>query len=157
KTTAPALSTPKQRPAPQPLAPSPQGRRGIARRSIPHAADHFPSKTNTTPPIYPTDFVHPVHSAQMFTHKAPIPLWREARELLSQLWSNFGAPSAMAFQGAFDKLNHDLLCKWLRGCEAMLRALLFMEAVELCVAGALPAPKQRTPRPRQPREKRVHD
>src|SRR5262249_36496998 len=111
----------------------------------------------TTPPIYPTDFVHPVHSAQMFTHKAPIRLWREARELLSQLWSNFGAPSAMAFQGAFDKLNHDLLCKWLPGCEAMSRALLFMEAVELGGAGARQAQKQRTPRPRQPREKRVHD
>ncbi len=63
----------------------------------------------------------------IITH-APPAIWAAARYLITAIFNIFGAPEAIAAQDVHSKAERNLLLKWLRAGEAMLRHLLLIEA-----------------------------
>lgn len=58
--------------------------------------------------------------------------------LIHQLFGLFGEPQQIAALQLIDRKTHELLSRWLRGCECVLRQLLLIEA------SALTAPRPRS-------------
>jgi hypothetical protein len=84
---------------------------------------------------------------------APLALWRAAGAFLATLFNLFGAPEAIAAQGALSAKAHALTLAWVRAGEALLRRLLLIEAAAL----APPAFRQQTVRARSPRQRRLRE
>lgn len=88
------------------------------------------SDTSATPESKPREKAGP--------RTAPIALWRVAEAFLQTLHMLFGAPEDVARQAALFGKAHGQLASWIRCAEAMLRALLLMEAAALPKPGARP-------------------
>ncbi len=79
-------------------------------------------------------------TAELHPRQAPLPLWREVEALLRQLCALFGEPREIAFLHTLTALAHKQLSQWLRGCEAMMRQLLLIEASALTPVPAVARP-----------------
>lgn len=67
-------------------------------------------------------------SSQPTDRTAPLHLWRIARAFLDKLHALFGAPEDIAAQHTLTAKPYQLLLKWLRAAEALMRHLLLIEA-----------------------------
>lgn len=85
----------------------------------------------------------------------PAALWRTLRYFIVSMFTLFGAPEVIARLHTLTREQHKDILAWLRPLEALLRKLIYLDAVEL----DLPRPTPRTPRaPRQrPRRLVEHD
>src|SRR5262245_21323452 len=63
--------------------------------------------------------------------QAPIALWQAAHALITALFNLFGAPEEIAAQRTLTKDARALLLSRLRAAEAVVRRLIFIEAMKL--------------------------
>ena len=91
---------------------------------------------------------------------APLELWRIASRYLNDLFNLFGPPEEIAARRVFAKDAYDLLSRWLRAGECLLRELLLLEASLLGAPASGPAANAKTKtaraQPRAPKLRAFH-
>jgi len=83
------------------------------------------------------------------TRTAPLHLWRIAEAFLHTLYNVFGAPEDVARQHTFTREPHQLLLKWIRAGEALIRRLLLIEAASYPKPNTRPLLHIKRPRKRR--------